>query len=77
MSNYGLLFDRPEVGTSEHGRIIAECRIGDGSYLAEFLLSKGYSVHGIVRRASSFNTGRIHHLYKNPLTHQEGGESFF
>ncbi|UYV62529.1 GMDS [Cordylochernes scorpioides] len=44
----------------------------DGSYLAEFLLSKGYSVHGIVRRASSFNTGRIHHLYKNPLTHQEG-----
>uniref|UniRef100_UPI00358E4CB3 GDP-mannose 4,6 dehydratase isoform X2 n=1 Tax=Myxine glutinosa TaxID=7769 RepID=UPI00358E4CB3 len=44
----------------------------DGSYLAEFLLAKGYEVHGIVRRSSSFNTGRIEHLYKNPSTHQEG-----
>lgn len=35
----------------------------DGSYLAEFLLSKGYEVHGILRRSSSFNTGRIEHLY--------------
>lgn len=35
----------------------------DGSYLAEFLLSKGYIVHGIIRRSSSFNTGRIDHLY--------------
>ena len=35
----------------------------DGSYLAEFLLEKGYEVHGIIRRASSFNTGRIEHLY--------------
>ncbi|MFZ4400940.1 MAG: GDP-mannose 4,6-dehydratase [Bacteroidales bacterium] len=35
----------------------------DGSYLAEFLLKKGYEVHGIMRRASSFNTGRIEHLY--------------
>ena len=35
----------------------------DGSYLAEFLLKKGYKVHGIIRRASSFNTGRIEHLY--------------
>lgn len=35
----------------------------DGSYLAEFLLEKGYEVHGIVRRSSSFNTGRIEHLY--------------
>ncbi|MCH5219844.1 MAG: GDP-mannose 4,6-dehydratase [Muribaculaceae bacterium] len=35
----------------------------DGSYLAEFLLSKGYQVHGIMRRSSSFNTGRIEHLY--------------
>jgi len=34
----------------------------DGSYLAELLLSKGYEVHGIIRRASSFNTGRIDHL---------------
>ena len=33
----------------------------DGSFLAEFLLSKGYEVHGIMRRSSSFNTGRIEH----------------
>ena len=38
----------------------------DGSYLAEFLLDKGYEVHGIIRRSSSFNTGRIEHLYKEP-----------
>ncbi|XP_077441259.1 GDP-mannose 4,6 dehydratase [Vanacampus margaritifer] len=44
----------------------------DGSYLAEFLLSKGYQVHGILRRSSSFNTGRIEHLYQNPQTHTEG-----
>jgi len=38
----------------------------DGSYLAEFLLSKGYQVHGIIRRASTFNTGRINHIYLDP-----------
>jgi GDPmannose 4,6-dehydratase len=38
----------------------------DGSYLAEFLLAKGYQVHGMVRRSSSFNTGRIEHLYVDP-----------
>ena len=38
----------------------------DGSYLAEFLLYKGYQVHGLIRRSSSFNTGRIEHLYKDP-----------
>ena len=38
----------------------------DGAYLAEFLLDKGYAVHGIKRRASSFNTDRIDHLYKDP-----------
>ncbi len=38
----------------------------DGSYLAEFLLAKGYEVHGIKRRASSFNTQRIDHIYKDP-----------
>lgn len=37
----------------------------DGSYLAELLLEKGYQVHGIIRRASTFNTGRIDHLYKD------------
>ena len=38
----------------------------DGSYLAELLLSKGYEVHGIIRRASTFNTGRLDHLYADP-----------
>ena len=37
----------------------------DGSYLAEFLLNKGYEVHGMVRRSSSFNTWRINHIYKD------------
>lgn len=45
----------------------------DGSYLAELLLSKGYEVHGIIRRSSSFNTGRISHLYANTKTHAMGG----
>ena len=39
----------------------------DGSYLAEFLLKKGYQVHGIKRRASSFNTQRIDHIYQEEL----------
>ena len=44
----------------------------DGAYLAEFLLDKGYEVHGIKRRASSFNTDRIDHLYQDPHeTHQK------
>jgi len=38
----------------------------DGSYLAEFLLSKDYEVHGLIRRASTFNTGRIDHVYTDP-----------
>jgi len=38
----------------------------DGSYLAELLLSKGYEVHGVIRRASTFNTSRIDHLYRDP-----------
>jgi len=42
----------------------------DGSYLAELLLSKGYEVHGIIRRSSSFNTDRIDHIYRDP---HEGG----
>ena len=46
----------------------------DGSYLTEFLLEKGYMVHGIIRRSSSFNTGRIEHLYKD--SHLEGVRLF-
>ena len=38
----------------------------DGSYLTELLLDKGYEIHGVIRRSSSFNTGRIDHLYNNP-----------
>ena len=38
----------------------------DGSYLAELLLSKGYEVHGIIRRASTFNTSRLEHIYADP-----------
>ena len=39
----------------------------DGSYLAEFLLDKDYEVHGIKRRSSSFNTGRVEHIYADCL----------
>lgn len=46
----------------------------DGSYLAELLLSKGYEVHGIIRRSSSFNTKRIEHIYGNPGLHLEYGD---
>ncbi len=43
----------------------------DGSYLAEFLLSKGYEVHGLIRRASTFNTRRIDHIYHDPHNHAQ------
>jgi GDPmannose 4,6-dehydratase len=46
----------------------------DGSYLAELLLSKGYEVHGIIRRGSLFNTGRIDHLYRDQ--HEKGNRLF-
>ena len=46
----------------------------DGSYLTELLLSKGYEVHGIIRRASTFNTDRIDHLYRDP--HESGASMF-
>jgi GDPmannose 4,6-dehydratase len=48
----------------------------DGSYLAEFLLSKGYEVHGIIRRASTFNTRRIEHLYHDPHGNGENTHLF-
>lgn len=46
----------------------------DGSYLTEFLLDKDYEVHGIIRRASTFNTGRINHIYQDP--HDAGARLF-
>jgi GDPmannose 4,6-dehydratase len=58
--------DRPKIA------LITGITGQDGSYLTELLLSKGYAVHGIVRRSSSFNTGRIEHNYLNPHTHVEG-----
>jgi GDPmannose 4,6-dehydratase len=46
----------------------------DGSYLAEFLLGKHYEVHGLMRKASTFNTYRIEHLYADP--HERGARMF-
>lgn len=49
----------------------------DGSYLAELLLSKGYEVHGIKRRASSFNTSRIDHIYEDPHRQNQGLKLYY
>ena len=54
--------------------LVAGIRGQDGSYLAELLLSKGYEVHGLIRRASTFNTSRIDHIYVDP---HETGARFF
>jgi GDPmannose 4,6-dehydratase len=63
------------MGTDSPKRALLTGLTGqDGSYLAEFLLEKGYEVHGIIRRSSSFNTGRIEHLYRDP--HEEGTRLF-
>jgi GDPmannose 4,6-dehydratase len=56
---------------SPRGKLVTKALITgitgqDGSYLAEFLLSKGYEVHGLIRRASTFNTARIDHIYVDP-----------
>src|SRR5690554_5050095 len=52
--------------TTQKRAIITGITGQDGSYLAELLLSKGYEVHGFIRRSSSFNTGRIDHVYQEP-----------
>jgi GDPmannose 4,6-dehydratase len=57
-------------GTGMRRALITGISGQDGSYLAELLLSKGYEVHGVVRRASSFNTGRLDHIYQDP--HEPG-----
>lgn len=46
----------------------------DGSYLAELLISKGYIVHGLIRRSSSFNTERVRHLYEDQMAHRHERE---
>jgi GDPmannose 4,6-dehydratase len=54
----------------EKGALVTGVTGQDGAYLAELLLAKGYRVHGVKRRPSSFNTGRIDHLYRDP--HERG-----
>jgi GDPmannose 4,6-dehydratase len=58
------------VGRSHKVALITGVTGQDGAHLAELLLSKGYSVHGVKRRSSSFNTERIDHLIHDP--HEEG-----
>ena len=58
--------ERDEVEPLEKVALITGITGQDGSYLTELLLEKGYVVHGIIRRSSSFNTGRIEHLYQDP-----------
>ena len=63
------------MGTDNSKRALITGITGqDGSYLAELLLEKGYDVHGIIRRASTFNTDRIDHLYRDP--HEAGANLF-
>lgn len=61
----------PMPGSTPKVALITGITGQDGSYLAEFLLEKGYMVHGIIRRSSSFNTGRISHLFDNPNIHSQ------
>lgn len=58
----------PEADVPRKVALITGITGQDGSYLTEFLLSKDYEVHGIIRRSSSFNTGRLEHLYADPHT---------
>ena len=57
------------MGTEPKVALITGVTGQDGAYLSEFLLAKGYTVHGVKRRSSSFNTGRVEHLYEDP--HEE------
>jgi len=63
----------PSTEASEVGKVALVTGITgqDGSYLTEFLIDKGYTVHGIIRRSSSFNTGRIAHLFDDPRIHSQ------
>lgn len=63
------MFNYPEIkeqGVTQPSALITGITGQDGSYLAEFLLAKGYAVHGIIRRSSSFNTHRVDHIYRDP-----------
>src|SRR5690606_36059647 len=68
----GFVPTHPGIGRGEQMKkvaLITGVTGQDGAYLSELLLSKGYIVHGVKRRSSSFNTGRIDHLYRDP--HEE------
>jgi GDPmannose 4,6-dehydratase len=65
---------RAEMSKTRKVALITGVTGQDGAYLAEFLLGKDYEVHGIKRRASSFNTARVDHLYRDP--HEEGVRFF-
>lgn len=66
--------DAPAVKCCAVSRVVTGITGQDGSYLTELLLAEGYEVHGIIRRASTFNTDRIDHLYVDP--HTEGARLF-
>src|SRR5262249_38815390 len=66
----GLRTDASDRGAGVKTALICGITGQDGSYLAELLLAEDYHVHGIIRRASTFNTHRIEHLYHDP--HSEG-----
>jgi GDPmannose 4,6-dehydratase len=63
-----------DLGPTVKTALITGATGQDGSYLAELLLSKGYEVHGLIRRASSFNTGRLEPVYRDP--HEQGVRFF-
>ena len=60
------LFIQSELGAGVKKALITGVTGQDGAYLAEFLLKKGYQVHGVIRRASSFNTERLDAIYTDP-----------
>ncbi|MBT5399067.1 GDP-mannose 4,6-dehydratase [bacterium] len=66
MNNLKLNTKNPTLSNQSKVALITGITGQDGAYLAEFLLDKGYEVHGIKRRSSSFNTDRIDHLYQDP-----------
>lgn len=66
-----LKLQNSKLNTSKRVALITGITGQDGSYLAEFLLKKGYIVHGIKRRSSLFNTDRIDHLYQDPHVENE------
>ncbi|RRT79859.1 hypothetical protein B296_00004088 [Ensete ventricosum] len=57
---------RPIPGERRKVALITGITGQDGSYLTEFLMGKGYDVHGLIRRSSNFNTARLDHLYVDP-----------